>query len=172
MSNPYAAPSRSTDADVRDAARPASKPLRIWIFQALLALQLAGAVAAIASFLLSPAVRTLPSSAILLGLLSPILGISVVIGLIVALQRLGSRPRVVAPVLASLWWVLSISSHLALEAPPKAGVLRSITFEDVLSPPAWIVGVVLHAGLLGFVISTWRHQPTRAYLSGTSARKG
>lgn len=168
MSNPYAAPSRSSDADGSAGARIASKPLRVWIFQVLLALQLAGTVAVTASLLPSAEVRALPPSAILSGLIRPILAILVVIGLLVALQRQGPKPGVVAPVLASLWWLLSITSHLALEMPPEPDALRSLMFDDAPSLPPWVIGVVLHAGLLWFVVSTWLHHATRVYLSRDS----
>jgi hypothetical protein len=173
MSNPYAAPSRSSDAQarVRPGASPATKPLRIWIFQPLLGLHFAGAVAITVSFLLSPAVRALPTSAILLGFIRPVSVILVVAALLAALQRLGPRPPVVAPVLVSIWWLVSISSHFALEAPPDPDALRSLTLDDVLSLPPWAIGIVLHAGLLWFVLSIWRHDATRAYLSRRALSK-
>jgi hypothetical protein len=168
MSNPYAAPSHSADVEVGGGVRPASKPLRIWIFQFLLALHLAGAVAITASLLQSSEVRALPPRALLLGFIRPMLVIAVVATLIVALQRLGPKPRVVAPVLASLWWLLSLASHFALEVPPEP----SPRFDDGLSAPLWVAGIVLHAGLFWFVVSTWRHHATRAYLSRDTAESG
>jgi hypothetical protein len=167
MSNPYAAPSRSADVEVGAGVRPASKPLRIWILQVVLALQLAGAVAITATLLLSSEVRALPTPALVVGFVRPTLGIAVVATLIAALQRLGPKPHVVAPVLASLWWLLSLTSHFALEVPSEPDALRSLKFDDALSPPLWLTGIVVHAGLLWFVVSTWRHRATRAYLSRT-----
>jgi hypothetical protein len=171
MSNPYAAPSRSADVEVGAGVRPVSKPLRIWILQVLLALHLAGAVAITATLLLSSEVRALPTPALVFGFIRPTLVIAVVATLIVALQGLGPKPRVVAPVLASLWWLLSLTSHFALEVASEPGALRSLKFDRGLSPPLWITGIVFHAGLLWFVVSTWRHHATRAYLSRDTARR-
>lgn len=169
MSNPYAAPSRSADVEAGAGVQPASKPLRIWILQVLLALHLAGAIAITATLLLSSEVRALPPSALVFGFIRPMLVIAVVATLIVALQRLGPKPQIVAPVLALLWWLLSLTSHLALEVPSEPDAPRSLKFDDGLSLSLWATGIVLHAGLLWFVVSIWRHHPTRAYLSRDNA---
>src|SRR4051812_40478317 len=105
MSNPYASPSPSSDGEDFNRAGPPTKPLRVWIFQGLLMLQLIGAVAATLSALSSAEVRGLPLAALVSGLSRAIVGIPVVAGLLLALQRLIPRPSVVVPVLASLWWV-------------------------------------------------------------------
>lgn len=134
----------------------ATKPRRVWIFQALLALQLISALAGTLSAALSLEVRELPVSEILRGFIRPILGVPIVTALILALQRLTPRPSHVAPALAALWWTGSLVSHFAPGAPFNQGLA---------SLPPWIGKVALHALLLWFVVSTWTHRETRAYLA-------
>lgn len=151
MNNPYATPA-SDGADAQAEVR-ASKPWRIWIFQALLSFQLLAAVAATVSVLQVPEVQGLPLTALLHGLLRPIASIVLVLGLLLALQRVGPKPTVVAPLLATLWWLLSIASAFFLGVETEPDATRTL------------VAVVLHALLLWFVLSTWLHRQTRAYLA-------
>jgi hypothetical protein len=166
MSNPYAPPSRTTDTDLALGERRAPKPVRIWILEGMLAIQLGWAVLSTASILLSPVVRSLPLSLLAEGLIRPIVGVPIVGALLLSLQRLGPRPSLVAPVLTSLWWLLSLTASFALAAPPEPEALSALKFEDAPSPPYWVTAIVLHAGLLWFVLSTWLHRRTRAYLAG------
>jgi hypothetical protein len=155
MSNPYAAP--GSDGEVTAGAARVSKPIRIWVFQALLLFQLVAGGAATFEVLQQPEVRALPLSYLLRALIRPILTTPVIVMLLLALQRLGPRPRVVAPVLAAVWWLLSITSYLAY------GVWRDPEASSSVPSP-WGVGLAVHAGLLYFVLSTWLHRRTRAYL--------
>lgn len=91
MNNPYATPA-SDGADAQAEVR-ASKPWRIWIFQALLSFQLLAAVAATVSVLQVPEVQGLPLTALSHGLLRPIASIVLVLGLLLALQRIGPKPN-------------------------------------------------------------------------------
>lgn len=124
------------------------------------------------SAFLSSEVRELPPSAILLGLLRPIVGIPIVVALLLALQRLGPTPSVVAPALASLWWLLSFVSHFVLGVPPEPDAVRALKFDDAPSLPSWVSGIILHAVLLWFVVSTWLHGATQAYLTRERRLKG
>lgn len=65
--------------------------------------------------------------------------------LIVSLQRRGPKPGLVAPVLATAWWLLSASAMLT-------------------ASPMWLVGVGTNVLLLYFALSIWLHRKTRAYL--------
>lgn len=163
MNNPYATPA-SDGADAQAAVSPV-KPRRIWIFQALLALQLFGGVMATVSVLQMPEVVGLPLSALLRGLLRAIVGIVLVIGLLLALQRVGPKPSLVAPFLATLWWLFSVASHFLLGIPAEPDAIASLKAEDAPTIPPWLVAGVLHALLLWFVLSTWLHRRTRAYLA-------
>jgi hypothetical protein len=139
--------------------------MRVWVFQALLVFQLAGAVALTIPAILSPDVRGLPPLAIVFGLIRPIVGIPLVVALLLALQRLGPKPTIAAPALASLWWLLSVIAHIALGVPNGPVVLRSLKFGDAPSTPPWVTALVLFAVLLWFVVSTWSHRETQAYLA-------
>ena len=124
------------------------KPKRIWVFQALLVLQLSAAVLKIALLVWVVIEVSAPAPFPVSLLLSALLAAA----LLLALQRLVPRPSVVAPALAVLW-----ALHAAYGMVAAIGALPNILIVPWLAPK---VVVLLLAGFAFFP------RCTRAYLAG------
>ncbi len=158
--NPYAPPGQASSVEDPHGAQRATKPWRIWILQALVAVQLVTLVVATVSVLRSPEVQELPFSTLFWGLLRPLVAAPCITALLLSLQRLGPKPSLVAPTLASLWWVVSVVT-LVLQGANS----DDPTSDDAASSSApWIGVAIAHLFLLWLVASTWLHGKTRAYL--------
>jgi hypothetical protein len=56
-------------------------------------------------------------------------------------------------------------ANIALEVRPEPAAVRALTFDDAPSPSPWVMTLIVFAFLLWFVVSTWSHRETRAYLA-------
>ncbi len=52
-----------------------------------------------------------------------------------------------------------------MEPPTTPEALQALKSDDASSSPLWVTALLLHAVLLWFVLSTWLHRATRAYLA-------
>ena len=157
--NPYAAPMHAASTEGAEATPTevlARKPIRVWVLQLLVAVQLAATLywglpyvleIKEAGWLVGPVVTQLVTQSIGLG------------AVLLSLQRIVPRPDVVAPLFAGTWWLW------------LAGVTIEtlITFDRVRPPDVMLweaiaATLAIHGVLLWLVGSLFLHPKTRRYL--------
>lgn len=147
------------------------KPKRVWLLQALAALQLLSSlIGVIAAF--SAGLPDLPALDLALGFAKPAVALLLLPAVILSLQRLLPKPQFLAPLLVAVWLVFTIAVIALSTPPPQPAAVQALQFENV-SPVAERVGKVLSrilglAALLWVVTPLFVAGPTRAYLAAKS----
>lgn len=148
------------------------KPKRIWALQAVVGLQLIGAVVGVFGALMS-GLPQLPTAELALGFAKPAFAFLLLPVLLLSLQRMLPRPEHVAPALTLIWAVLTVGVWMTAVPKPLPTVLESMTFHDV-TPQATRLGILATRALaLGVMVwavaSLFVHRRTRAYLASDAS---
>jgi hypothetical protein len=145
------------------------KPKRIWALQAVLSLQLIGAIVGIVGAFAS-GLPALPAAALVLGFAKPVCALVLLPVLVLALQRVLPRSERVAPPLAAVWALFTIGVWMTSIPRPLPPSLESITFQDVTPEANRISFLATRAVALGAMVwvvaSLFVHHRTREYLAG------
>ena len=153
-----------------ELATPIEKPWRIWILQAIAALQMLGIISQLVGRLAGAASR-LREPAVLGWLLGALLGLAVVILLLLALQRRLRRPEIAAPAVGLLWWAEGVFSAARSFGRPPPPDLKRFMFDNVPAPFEVAGLVLLHGLVLWLVGSLVWHRQSRAYLTAQNASR-
>jgi hypothetical protein len=150
------------------ASEPAAslkKPWRIWILQAIAAIQMLAGARRLVTGLMSAGPH-LHEPAVLWWLLESMFGLAVVVVLFAGLQRWLRRPEIVAPAVGFLWWAMGVYVAVRSFGQPPTPEVKPFLFDNV-SPGAQAGGIVIAHGLILVLVGSllW-HRPSRAYLGG------
>jgi len=145
------------------------KPKRVWALQAIVGLQLIGAIVGVVRLLVT-GLPQISAGELVLGLAKPIIALVLLPVLLLSLQRTLPRPERVAPLSALAWALFTLGVWMTAVPQPLPPAFEAITFHDV-TPEAARLGdfVVLAFGLgamVWVVASLFVHRRTRAYLAG------
>jgi hypothetical protein len=148
-----------------DPARPARKPWRLWVLEAIVSLQLLAAVVrgvpAVAA-----AGRRLLAPPGLWWLLETLFSVVVTILLVLGIERVFRRSDVVAPAAGAFWWLNGVDGAIrSIGAPPDPDLKRFL-YEGVPAASEIAALVVVHGLLLWLAGSLLWHRATRRYLAG------
>jgi hypothetical protein len=145
------------------------KPKRVWALQLVAGFQLIVAIAGTAAVLLSGLPRV-SAPALLLGFAKPVFAMLLLPPLILSLQRLLPRPERLAPILAAIWAIFTVTAFVLAEHKPLPPGVQALSFDDVPADVARVVTICIRSiafsALLWAVASLFVHRRTRAYLSG------
>ena len=114
------------------------KPKRIWALQAVIGLQLIGAIVGVVGAFIS-GLPQVPTAELVLGFAKPAFAFVLLPLLLLSLQRMLPRSERVAPALALVWAVLTVVAWMTAVPKPLPPALESITFHDV-TPQATRLG--------------------------------
>lgn len=147
------------------------KPKRIWALQAVLSLQLIGAIVGIVG-VFAVGLPPLPAGELALELAKPVVGLLLLPVLLLALQRRLPRSERVAPRLAVVWALFTLGVLILSTPKPLPPSLQSITFQGVTAEANRIGFLATRAAALSAMIwvvaSLFVHRRTRAYLAGNT----
>lgn len=145
------------------------KPKRVWALQAVVGLQLIGAIVGVVG-LLRAGLPQISSGELLLGFAKPVVALLLLPALLLSLQRTLPRPERVAPFLALVWALATVGASMIAVPQPLPPALDAVTFHDVTPEGTRLGNLVVE--ILGFgaivwvVASLFVHRRTRAYLAG------
>jgi len=149
----------------------AKKPWRLWILQAIVALQVV--VAGVRWIPLAKAAgKHLLELAGLWWLVQMLWPVALAVVLMLAIERVFRRSDIVAPVAGGIWWAWGLYGVIsALGAPPPPD-LKHLMYEDVPVQSEIAALVVVQGFLLWLAGSLLWHRKTRAYLAGATPTGG